>query len=373
MKATNPTSALAAITASVAVLLASMSFGENTFLGGNTLVGDAINWSDGVLPTVTTGVITNNSNGKIGNGSSAAELAATGLRVLQTGSVIGSVSFNGSKLTNCTWTVDGGQLGTGAISFYKSTVTINPGGKLHSDSNNRDITFTDGSSLTVNSGATVECGDEFLFSSSGNMIWTDVPLTCNNMLFGGGCSATISNSTITINASSGAFGTRRLSANGNVTLAGCTISAYYFLFNEIFTVTFGGTTPGTATFMDWGTDLYDKGYPTGTPDHRTNDQKVKLDFLAGTKMSLTMTAPRALDFTNDSLNNPVYAANEWAKALWETNRLLYNGQSAADLGKTWAEVTAPGGLGPKTYFNFTGTTLSLVTITYPPGTVIRFQ
>lgn len=87
-------------------------------------------------------------------------------------------------------------------------------------------------------------------------------------------------------------------------------------------------------------------------------------------MTLTLgAAARALDFTNDSINNPTTLA--WAEALWGKNQLLYDGETAAGLGLSWADVTNSSvGFGDGNYFEFNplgsfGGSLSLAAVPEP--------
>lgn len=125
---------------------------------------------------------------------------------------------------------------------------------------------------------------------------------------------------------------------GAFELNGGDLSADIFLSSAASTVTFGGTTEGTFTLL--------VGLGTAPV----------LNWLPGTKMTMT-----------------VGASNGWAEVEWNANHLLYNGQSKADLGKTWAQVTAADGLGTGINFDYdSGTeTLSLssgpVEDTTPPA------
>jgi hypothetical protein len=153
----------------------------------------------------------------------------------------------------------------------------------------------------------------------------------------------------------GPLGARAYQGSGAMELNGGTVSAERWVFKENTVATFGGSTAGSATFGDWGTGNY-----TSTGD-RQQDNQISIDFRPGTLMTLTMTAPRALDFTNDGTDNPVYATNAWAEALWETGRLTYNGTNYTTLG-SWAEVTAEDGLETGVRFDFDSDTETLALV-----------
>ncbi|HKL21022.1 MAG TPA: hypothetical protein VJ904_04405, partial [Tichowtungia sp.] len=116
-------------------------------------------------------------------------------------------------------------------------------------------------------------------------------------------------------------------SGGIFKLNGGTITADDFISNAAYTTTFGGTAKGSLTLLS--------GLGTVST----------LDWLTGTRMSMT-----------------VASSNEWAEALWNSGHLKYNGQDQPDLGKTWAQVTAPDGLGSGCRFAYDSTTetLSLV-------------
>ena len=77
-------------------------------------------------------------------------------------------------------------------------------------------------------------------------------------------------------------------------------------------------------------------------------------------ITLSMTSPRALDFTNDGTNNPVHATNAWAEALWDEDQLLFNGSNSTQMGIAWTTATNIAGLGDFNRFVFDGITLSVV-------------
>lgn len=290
------------------------SYAQTDFLVKDGNITNAANWSAG-LPTTPENPGTIAIDGKIPATSSVNWT----LYITQTA---GTLLFTGTgsefKLVGGSFTQDGGTWANNAErGFYISSSnittiisgTVNSGAKGHT-------TIQSGASMTVNGGTFAQFGStrQVYISDGGKLI------------VNGGTVQAIA-VTNTTSAKTGGI----LAFNGGTT------TANNFNFARASSVTFGGTSAGSVT----------AGTFTGAT----------FDWLTGTHMSLTLT------------NTP----GVWAEAEWDADRLLFNGQAKTALGKTWAEVTALGGLGPKTYFNFTGTTLSLVTITYPPGTLIRFQ
>lgn len=307
--------ALAFTFATLIVALASPANAQTDFLGGT--ITNAANWSAG-LPTSPENAGTIAINGTI----PATSTANWTFYMTQTA---GSVTFSGSgqdfKLVGGSLTQDGGTWGTSSgrgfniTSSNKTTIisgSIIGGDKSHSYLKN-------GATLTVNGGKFEHFGTRSVNIQDG------AKLIVNGGTF------KIGNGDF-VNATAGT------TSGGILVFNGGTTTANQFNFGRLSTVTFGGTSTGSVIVG-------------------VSSTNATLNWLTDTHMSLSLTN----------------APGVWAETEWDAGRLLYNGQSKTTLSKTWSEVTAPGGLDPKTYFNFTGNTLSLVTITYPPGTLIRFQ
>lgn len=306
--------ALAFTFAAFVLALASSAYAQTTFLG-NSLT-NAANWSVG-LPTDAGNPGTITVNGTVPTDKSTSWT----FYMTQTA---GTISHSGAgqdfNLVGGSFTQEGGTWGTSSgrgfniASSNKTTIisgAVIGGGNAHSY-------FKSGASMTVNGGKFEHFGARSVNIADGA-----------KLIVNGG----------TVKIGNGDFvnGTVGTTSGGILIFNGGTTTANRFNFARVSAVTFGGASAGSVT--------------VGVSTNAT------LDWLTGTQMSLSLTN----------------APGVWAETEWDANRLRYNGQTKTILGKTWAEVTAPGGLGPKTYFNFTGTTLSLVTITYPPGTLIRFQ
>lgn len=312
--------------------------------GTNDFISNALNWDNG-LPgagndgtiNIDAGVDTGVTHTNYGNVThSAGNLSRSN----------GTAAFKIGSGTN--WTMNG----TATVSGVRGLL-VRDGGTFTLTSttanftdNNKDIEARNGGIITVNSGS-----------------------------FQSGRSTTVNNGSFVMNggslthSTSAVFGSKGLSSNGSITINGGTITADRLSSRSGLTITFGGTTAGSATFADFGTGLY-----TNTGD-RAQDNSFDVNFLSGSQIVLDIgSGARGLDFTNDNTANPYNAA--WAQALWETDRLKYNGQTSTDLGGlTWADATNSSiGFGSE-YFDFTaagtfGGALKLVAVPEPSTVVL---
>jgi MYXO-CTERM domain-containing protein len=324
--------------AAVVAMLSVSAHAANTFNnagGDNDYISNADNWSEG-LPvldggpnpgpnpgtiTVDAGVDTNVTHEGYNVTHSAGEVSRSnglsGLR-LGTGTIWlaeGSASYGGVR---------------GLVVSGGATYTQQTGVDGNFSNNNRDVSVYDaGSAITINGGT---------FTSGRSIVAK------------GGGTLTLNDGTIAY-TSTGVFGGAGFSGgNGMINLNGGSVTADRFGFQSGTVVKLGGSSVGTATFADWGS-----GNGTNSDD-RQRDQAIHIDLLSGTQVSLTLASTaRALDF-NDG-NGPV--SDPWAEALWNTDRLRFNGNTSSDLGGlSWADATNPsigldfGGTGE--YFVFTG-------------------
>ncbi|OVE75175.1 hypothetical protein BVX97_05670 [bacterium E08(2017)] len=353
----------------IAIFLASMVLSSaglaqtNYHLPGNTnFVGKPYSWSLGCLPTNTAGYIVDGSNGQTGT-------TASNLIVVHEGSTLFTPG-NGAPfvMRNCQWTLNGGTLKIKTMDLYDSEVIINSG-SVSGNTGTPKIRIYSGSTVNFNGGS---------LAFSGGYIQVNSELIVNagvfnlDYIYGSGI--------ITINGGTNTFNQGVGYSAGNdcndIRFYGGTTWASRFIFaSSDAKATFGGTNAGTATFNDWGSDLYADGWPAGSNDHQ-DDRNINIDFLSNTLVTLTMTAPRALDFTDENPNvyNPVYTSNAWAEALWETDRLKFHGRTKTDLGGSpdydWVNATNWNGLGGYYRWDFDGSTLALLYEPPASGTVI---
>ncbi|OVE75178.1 hypothetical protein BVX97_05685 [bacterium E08(2017)] len=337
----------------------SLRRGDTNYFTGTSgeLVGQAANWSWGVLPTPERGAgyIYAGASGDIGGAASGSNLQITNLVVIQEGGNIQNASESGgAKMWNCDWTLNGGSMGGKGYSLYNSTLIINTNGTINHNGA-RTIYADENSSITVN-GGTLGYNDEHQIGGGTFVVNSGIVRADKYR----GNFMTINGGTNTYEEWFGHSGytptDMKVQVNGGV------LTAPKIVFQRDGDIlTLAGTNTGSVTFDDWGNDLYRDNYPTG--NDRTDDKKVDIDFRSNTLITLTMTAPRALDFTDNNPNvyDPVYASNEWPNALWDTGRLAFHGQYSNDLSLSWAEVTTPASLGDngEFYFSFDGQTLSL--------------
>jgi hypothetical protein len=316
------------------------TFGQNTFErnadngNGRFLLTNDANWSDSVLPDVTQGVI--------GAGTDGSLTSATGWDVIQNGSTVG-ISGAGSTLTlnDSTWVINGGALGDINTNINNSTVNVNSSGTLSAGSG-RDL-LVSGTSIVTVDGGLITAGDQLWIRDTATLQGNGI-INVGRLEVSGTGHLDISNSTVTV---TGDFGQRATNTGGGaVTLAGTTLTAGSLKVDTSgLSLTFSGAAAGSATFGDWG-------------PNDVGDDDISLNFLAGTGMSMTMTAARALTIVGN------FAADEWAEALWSNDQLLYAGESGTDLGLDWAAVSSTG-FADGSRFNFDGRTLDVSVIPEP--------
>ncbi|OVE76152.1 hypothetical protein BVX97_01820 [bacterium E08(2017)] len=344
------------------IVICSFAQAQNTFLGGDLYVGDPASWSDAILPTSVAGIITNDSNGIIGNGSNSSNLlGATNLIIIQTGSTISPANYQGSKLVGCTWTVNGGQLGDGSLSINDCIITVNTNGTIYS-SNNRSITIDSSTELTLNSG-TFNCGDAFV--SSGTAVFHNVSATSKGIGIRDN-SVTINDGTWSI---SGSLGGNALSSGGLLNINGADINASGSLYfsHSNFDVYFGGNSQGHLIVDNFG-------------GNRSRVSWIDINYKPGTETYLQLTNPvEAFETTNGGhvaehgwSQIGAETGLDWAPALWADGRLTYDEQDYTTLGD-WSTVTNWNGLGGYNRFSFVSNALSLAYEPPPSGTVIIFN
>ena len=143
----------------------------------------------------------------------------------------------------------------------------------------------------------------------------------------------LQNGDITVNGGSltvaADLGARNFHTGGNLTLNGGTIRATNLTYGTGgLNLTFGGSTAGTFTIDNFG-------------GSRHNASAIGIDFLAGSLMTMQLTAPVESGVVGDGDVGWMEVGSEtgqaWAEALWATGRLTYNGDDFNTLGD-WATV-----------------------------------
>ena len=176
-------------------------------------------------------------------------------------------------------------------------------------------------------------------------------LNSDDALFVGNSSVvTISNGTLTAD---GGFMGVLFQTSGTWNFCGGTVEGQTFS-TKGQKIVMGGTSPGTATFANWGTD--------GGSFH--NDSSIDIDFLSNTAMTLSFTNARDLVFA---------PGTNWAEALWDSDQLKYHGRTSTDLSTDWATATAFNGLGDFNRFDHDGTNLFLINETPASGILFRIR
>ena len=338
------------------------------------------NWSNGVPSLSNTGTIPNGTLGINFNSN------VTNWIVVQEGGNVSTTSFR--QFNGGSWTMNGGSMSLGnnfqlVTSDNQSHVfTVNPGASasttatlfVSSTGTNRSATLNiSGGSvstnqLQVNAGGTVNFSSGSLASSGTTTINAGGELEMSN---GTRTGSSVTNSGSLV-ISGGNFSTnldRSLTTNagGTTTISGGSVSigqsigdsligtgAFVFeggtttLAGDIranaatFSLTMGGTTVGTLTGDAW--------HSSTTYRH--------MNWLSGTLMSVTLSG----DAT-------------WAETEWTANRMLFNGDSASDLGLTWADVTNPlvgFNAGGGSYFDWDSTSRTLALVTVPEPSSFAF-
>lgn len=310
--------------------------------GANSFISTAGNWDNG-LPV--------GQQGTIGIAAQFdTSVTHTGYDVIHSDGLLSLSGVSAFSLSGSTWLMNGTATtnSRGLNLTNSSSFTIDVGaGDASFSNNNRDILANTNSSLTL---------------TSGNL------LGGRSLTIRDGGSFTMNGGTVSFTDAAATFGTNALSTTaGTMNLNGGTINADRFLQRVGSVTNFGGSASGSATFNDWGTGVY-----TSTGD-RVQDNNFTLDFATTTQMTLTLSASaRALNFTGISSGTPTTLP--WAEALWGQDQLLYNGQTAADLGLTWAQVTTTG-FGDGNLFDFDqlgsfGGTLAIIAIPEPSTWVL---
>jgi hypothetical protein len=315
------------VTSVLAAGLIAPAIAQTTFDDGDatdSYIENALNWDNGAPSAANPGTIS--INARVGLGT------ITDWVVTQTGGAItqGSYPNLNFSMNGGSWTMDGGSFSQRGHTYANgATFTINNGSVT--TGNNSTISIAD-SQMIIN-GGTVNADRGIRYTGGGN-------LTMNDGI---------------INADvADPFGGSGYQGSGTMNLNGGTITAGRLAFQGgSDKVTFGGTSAGSASFVDWGNG-----------GDRQNDNNILIDFLSGSLMTLDMgSGTRALVLGGDT------QTVAWAEALWGTDQLLYNGDNSTTLGLDWAAVTSTG-FGDGTYFDFTadgsfGGSLSLAAVPEP--------
>ncbi|MCB1131894.1 MAG: PEP-CTERM sorting domain-containing protein [Verrucomicrobiae bacterium] len=289
------------------------------FTNPGGLVSDGGNWDNG-LPTGT-------NQGTIDiNASADSTVSLSGYNVTQTGGVFSHTGLSAVSLVdNTTWQINGASASTNVnfrgfnvrsgSAFTLTTGTVNT-------TSGRDWALGDaGSTLTINGGS-MNFGRSLIMQGSAGAVFTINAGTAQGSGSIGGNN--IQDNTHTLNFNGGASTFANLDLRGD---------------NTFFNL--GGSTAGSLTAATVNT-----GGTFGTNS--------SLNWLPGSLMTLTLT---------DTVN---FAG--FAEAYWNSGRLLFDGDSSADLGLSWADASNSAvGLGGGYFWDFdnTSNTLSLAAVPEP--------
>jgi len=259
-------------------------------------VTNTASWDNG-LPTSVGNPGIIGVNGSIPGGT------LTGYYVTQTNGTVNNESFTGTAHTDGEWNVNGGTYTTRAMTLGGTHVFNVDGGTAKLGNNNRDVVLSGTSSLNVISGA-IDFGRRLILNGG------------SFMMSGG----TLTGDTDTW------LGANSFNGGGLMNFNGGTATFAQLNFGDASTkAVFGGSSAGSVTIDSFlGTNM-------------------DIDWLTGTKMALSVTN-----------------VTDWAETLWNSGQLTYNGNGTNELSKSWAEVTAVGGLGGGENFSFDGETLTVV-------------
>ena len=278
-----------------------------TFLGKNVsgaadnYLSTPENWDNGP-PVGRLGAISTNAN--------CGKNTMTNYVVTQTAGTVSQGSFPNLNfvMDGGSWTLNGGAISCRANTYQNGAVFTLNDGTITTRNNSRIAVDGSGSQLIVN-GGTISADRGIVVVRGGTV--------------------TINGGTIDSDKADD-FGASGFSGSGTMNFNGGTLTAGKFTFQGASLATFGGTTPGSATFDQFG-------------GSRHSDGAINLDWLPGTQMSLSITN----------------ATNNWAEALWNNGQLTYNGDGINELSNTWAEVTAEDGLEEGVRFNYDSATKTL--------------
>jgi hypothetical protein len=274
-----------------------------TFTNAFNTVSDPDNWDNGLPNTI----------GKSGIINTNATLDATvleGYDVSHTGGTVNGSSVKFLLGTDSSWVTDGADavVTSRGMTLENGAVFTLNAGTADIGLNTSDSAIQSGSEVIIN-GGTMTIGRKLSFRTGGGLTVNGGALSVATDLYSDHLSG------------SGSV----LNFNGGATTVGGNLAASHF---EMI-LNFGGSSTGSLTV-------------DGTLG---NVDKMVMNWLPGSAMSVTISG-----------------TNEWAEVLWNSGQLTYNGSGTNELGKTWAEVTASGGLGSGMNFiyNSTTETLSLV-------------
>jgi hypothetical protein len=350
---------------------ASTTFAQYTGTNDTDLVEDAANWTSNELPNSGNGFSTS-SRGIINGTGQIGEIGTiTGLFIEHQSGNIDSLGTS-STFEGSDYLLNGGEMGDGAFRNFNtlnlnnsSTLTLQSGFLRMNGGRNVGVNTNSLFDVTSTSTATVNLGRDLTAAGTGTVRLSGSTVNISEDLRAvNGGTVIVNGGTVIVDEAIGGNGSG--GGGGNLAFDGGQTTGARLSFQGGTNMTFGGSTAGTLTAADWGS-----GNGTNNGD-RQRDESIDIDFLAGSQMSLTLeSTARALDF-NDG-NGPVSTA--WAQALWETDRLFYDGDDFTTLGLDWATVTSTG-FGDGNYFDFTadgfGGTLLVAPVPEPSTTLLLF-
>lgn len=279
----NTTHYLALVSASF--LFTNAVVAQTTFDDGDatdSYIENPLNWDNGAPSAVNPGTISIDANVGLGT--------MTDWVVTQTGGNITQGSFPNLSLTMSggSWTMNGGSFSQRSQSFSNGAVFTINSGSVETKNNSAIVVDGSGSQYIINAGTVT--ADRGIRTVGGG-----------NFTMNGG----------TLNSDvNDAFGGNGFSGNLNMNFNGGTLTGGRLTFQGgTDKATFGGSTAGSASFLDWGVD---------DNSDRQDDDNIFIDFTAGAAVSLNMgSATRAL------ILNTVTQTSAWAEALWNAGQLIY--------------------------------------------------
>jgi hypothetical protein len=307
------------IALAVVLLIGSAASAETIFIGASGgALDEPTNWSNGLPSSSNLGIIDAGKKARVTSGVTYA-----GYHIdLQTGGEI-----------------DGTGLGSGILSGGEFTIN---GGTLSAF---RGVDPADGQIITLTTGLWNLNDSDVDLQGPG----TIVNLNGGTVADGGGGNKGFTvhaNSVLNINGGSvGASDGYLKHIGGNISFQGTGGTANFYGGDSYFSELRG-------THSSGGLMVYEVLGASGSINAQnigSYGERIQIDWGPGTGMSMTIAN---------------YAA--WGETEWDAGRLTYDGQDTGDLG-TWAEVTAPGGLGGGESFSYDSGTNTLTLIVPEPA------
>lgn len=307
--------------------------------GVDSNISDSGNWNDG-LPTSA------GNPGTIGASGPSVLIDVvplTGYHIIQNANTVSGDTSTRIDLFGGNYTINGGTFTVDQLGLQNGSGVAD---------GNQIFTLNGG---TVSTQTTTTTGLTVGVSASrtATMFVTDGSFTTRNAIVSPGGTLNISGGTFSTTITGSASGLR---VNGGAVLvSGGTMTLASEIRNAGSLTFTGGTTTTTRLRGDSGFSMTLGGTTAGsfTAGDVTGSANFAIDWLSGSLMTMR--------FTSLSLAN-------WAETEWTAERMFFDGQTGADLGLTWAQVSNPAvgfNDGGGTYFDWDGSTSTLALVTVP--------